>query len=839
MASIDFGSKSGSRPYGTLTVNISSQNIANNTTTVSYSLVLHRPSNISASAKKSWSCTINGVKHNGSGTIGGSGNKILLSGTQTITHNSDGTKSITFSASIGLSITWSDVSLGTISGSGSMTLTRIPRTSSFGTISGNTIGSGLTININRATTFTHTIQYKIGSMSWTNGITGAGTSGTFTLPMSLCNYLPSSTSGTLSLRLITYNGSTQIGYVDKTITVYVPSSVVPSISSISVSEATGGLATQFGGYVKNKSKLNITVNDSGSYSSSISSRRTTIQGVNYTSKTFASNLITSSGTITISTTVTDSRGRTATKSVNISVLDYYNPSISSLTVARCNSAGTLDDNGTHAKAVCTFNISQVNNKNTKSVVIQWLNGSTWTTLATYTDVYSGTKTLVTTQTFKEDSTFKFRAIASDYFTSSNSGEKELPTVFTLMNHNKSGHGYAIGQVSTKDAFQVALPTELNGNYALNGLLTSQMKRNNPMGSWISGRDNATIRNLQGSTGSWSPIASGKTPNGSWELGVLGETFYLSYSSDSNYNNGTNATTLISFDKNGNTSGLVVPWGNISGKPSLLPTSGGEINHIIIPNEGSSNEPYNRIMGRYTDGSTGLLASVSSGNNMVFGYGSFKKQNGFTHLYGKGVKFICGSPSSEATIFLEHASGNYNAFFRPTTNNKTTIGTTSYRFYGGYFGQACNTSSDVRLKDNIIPLDSELSMFLSGDNSNIFEKFFFKLIPKAYSLKMENSTEHEGRMHIGMIAQDVEKALNECNLNEKNVAYLTHSYWIDDKTGEEKDEYSLRYEEFIALNIHMIQKAHKKIDEQQKEIDVLKNQVQELKDLVLNLSKTKL
>lgn len=126
MATITFG-KSGNRPYCTLSVTQKSQDTGGNKTTVSYSLKLHRPYSISSSQSKSWSCTINGTKHSGSGTIGGSGDKTLLSGTQTISHNADGTKSISFSGSCKLDITFSGTKLGTISGSGSMTLTKIPR----------------------------------------------------------------------------------------------------------------------------------------------------------------------------------------------------------------------------------------------------------------------------------------------------------------------------------------------------------------------------------------------------------------------------------------------------------------------------------------------------------------------------------------------------------------------------------------------------------------------------------------------------------------------------------------------------------------------------------------
>ena len=126
MASITFG-QSGNRPYCTLEVTEQSQSIANNTTTVQFVLTLIRPSNVVSSATKTWSVTINGTVYNGSGTIGGVGNKTLLSGTQIIPHNADGTKTISFSGKCQLDITWSGVQLGTISGNGSMTLTPIPR----------------------------------------------------------------------------------------------------------------------------------------------------------------------------------------------------------------------------------------------------------------------------------------------------------------------------------------------------------------------------------------------------------------------------------------------------------------------------------------------------------------------------------------------------------------------------------------------------------------------------------------------------------------------------------------------------------------------------------------
>ena len=124
--SIIIGSTASNRPYGILTVNETSTSTVNNTSTVSISLVLKRPSNIVSSATKTASCTINGTTYNWSGTIGGSGDKTLISATQIIPHNADGTKTISISALIKLDITWGGVQLGTITGNDTMELTTIP-----------------------------------------------------------------------------------------------------------------------------------------------------------------------------------------------------------------------------------------------------------------------------------------------------------------------------------------------------------------------------------------------------------------------------------------------------------------------------------------------------------------------------------------------------------------------------------------------------------------------------------------------------------------------------------------------------------------------------------------
>lgn len=180
MAVITFG-KSGTRPYCTLEVTQQSQSVSDNSSVVKYTLTLVRPSAISSSATKTWSVTINGTKKSGSGSIGGSGNKTLLSGTMTIPHNNDGTKTLSFSGSCQLDITWSGTQLGTISGSGSMTLTKIPRYATVTqTLSAKTETSA-TIKWASDATVDYIWYSTNNGSSWAGINVADGTSGTYTI----------------------------------------------------------------------------------------------------------------------------------------------------------------------------------------------------------------------------------------------------------------------------------------------------------------------------------------------------------------------------------------------------------------------------------------------------------------------------------------------------------------------------------------------------------------------------------------------------------------------------------------------------------------------------------
>lgn len=360
------------------------QNVANNTSTISWSLT----SNGTTSSGYWYESGNFKVVIDGS-TVYSSATRIQLkqgvtiaSGSKTITHNADGTRS--FSAHIEAGIYTVAVNC---KGDGSWTIDTIPRATQ-PTVSASSVAmnSAVTISTPRASSsFTHTLTYAFGGTSGTIA-SGVGTSYSWTVPLSLANQVPNSTSGTCTITCNTYNGSTLIGTKTVTFTATVPSSVVPSVSTITCTDPTGNLS-KYGAYVQNKSTVKVVVSASGSYSSSISAYKIVANNVTYTSNSPTTGALSASGTNTITVTVTDSRGRTASKSTTISVLAYSTPTISYLNAGRCNASGVADENGAYIKASFRTIVTALNNKNHASAVLQYKKNteSTWVTAATYTN----------------------------------------------------------------------------------------------------------------------------------------------------------------------------------------------------------------------------------------------------------------------------------------------------------------------------------------------------------------------------------------------------------------------------------------------------------------------
>ena len=441
-----------------ITVTQNSQNVTGNTSNVTVVVRFYRTnSGYTTYGSGTVYCKINGTTYSSSVTpdqkITESG-IVLFTKTLNISHNSDGSKTLTVSAWITL-----NTPLTSNEQSYNQVLTTIPR-ATIPTVSASSValGSSVTITMPRASSsFTHTLKYSFSGSSGVIG-TGIATSKAWTVPLSLANSIPNATSGVVTITCETYNGSTRIGSKTVTFTATLPDSYKPTISSVNVTEAVSGIASKFGAFVRNQSKLLVEVTAIGSYSSSIISCISKVCGKSYNGTSFTVDAVNLCETVNIQTTVTDSRGRTATYTKTITVLEYTPPSVILFYANRCNQDGTLNDEGEYLRIGYQYSITALNNLNDKSCTISYKKDGdeAYTTLKSES-VYGNNSIFTTPEQFSGDYAYKIRIAITDYFRSS-TYEIELPTAFTLVDYHSSGKGVAFGKVAeSPNLFDEALP----------------------------------------------------------------------------------------------------------------------------------------------------------------------------------------------------------------------------------------------------------------------------------------------------------------------------------------------------------------------------------------------
>lgn len=400
-----------------------------------------------------WWININGNSGSGSHNFGKSGTQYLGERVVTVGHNSDGSKSVSVSASFA-----TGVSIGTLSTSASITLTKIPRKSTLGSVTPASVEyeGSVTIAISRAASgFTHTIQaYYNGT--WNNIATGVGDSYEWTPAKSLAQYFTTSPA-TVDLRIITYNGSTQLGYNDysKALTLNATSDMVPTVT-VTVTDTEGYLA-KYGGLVQNKSKVKVTLSETLSYGSPIKSRTVQIDNEYFSESPAAASGPVSGTALTVKASVTDNRGMTGSASVKPTVLSYADPNVNSISVARCNSAGTGNDSGTYAKVTYNISVASLNSKNAKSAKIMWkaITATTWNSVAlSMSDYTLSGSTVIGGGTLATGTTYEVKVVVADNFTTKESAVMTVPTSFAIMNFK--AQGVAFGKLSERDkAMEIA------------------------------------------------------------------------------------------------------------------------------------------------------------------------------------------------------------------------------------------------------------------------------------------------------------------------------------------------------------------------------------------------
>ncbi|HEL1642010.1 TPA: hypothetical protein TY279_001490 [Streptococcus suis] len=327
-----------SNASGSLYLNVyiepGAQNIAANTTVVNWRITVSRTGAYltrNEQGDSTLSLDINGGRvHTSNPRWRTSGEEFLMaSGSTTVGHNADGTKSFPFSATFnpnnGLH--------GVITVSGNIGLATIPRSSSV-SVGIGTIGSALTININRqSSSFKHTVRYAWGNKQGTIA-SNVDTSTTWTIPLDFANDIPNATSGTGTIFVDTYSGSTKTGTQHVAFTANVPTSMKPTFSGVTLTDTNGVARSLLSGnnFLQIISNIQVTFNGhAGTYGSTITGYKAEIVNRNLVTNSNGGTLgiMNFSGSATIRASVVDSRGRWSdTSDVTINVIEYFAPILS-------------------------------------------------------------------------------------------------------------------------------------------------------------------------------------------------------------------------------------------------------------------------------------------------------------------------------------------------------------------------------------------------------------------------------------------------------------------------------------------------------------------------------
>lgn len=382
----------------------------------------------------------------------------LYSGEHTVSHDVDGTKSVTVEAGFDMNTTYTGWSYATKT----LALPDIPRASSV-EMGGITLGADNTITIRAAATaFTHTLSYTLGDVTDTvcSGVSGGTVH--WKPDISLCEQIRDATSGTGTLTLITYSGGNEIGRSSCAFTAYVPSAVVPSVEAVQVSPVNDKAAfREWGVYVKGYSRIGFSVTAQGAYGSAVTGGTFTCAGQTVTALSGTTGLVGAAGTFTPSATVKDSRQRTsATYSGSVlTVYDYAVPTISASYARRADASGMAQESGTYIAVQCTAACASVGGRNSVSLRVRTrYAGGSW---SGYTQLQNGVQTVLSG--FSAQRSYEVELSAEDALGECKTVVYAIPTEAVAFMLTDGGEGASFGKYAEHSGLDMGWDIHMNGN----------------------------------------------------------------------------------------------------------------------------------------------------------------------------------------------------------------------------------------------------------------------------------------------------------------------------------------------------------------------------------------
>ena len=334
--------------------------------------------------------------------------------------------------------------------------------SSDGTIDVSEIEAGpdstITLTISPSNpNYNHVVTWTFGSLTEVDTLAVGETTADLDVPLSFLNQIPNATSGEGTVTIDTYDGTELKGSKSYTFTVTVPDSVVPTAGTFSATPVTQNVHQDLAStFIQGYSSANLSLsNVSGAYGSTITSvlfggwgdsATGTASGSTYTAST---PVLSTSGTVALQALITDSRGRTSTKTLNITVAEYTRPTIVAMTAKRCNNDTnmTINDQGTSAKVTVTYTIASINNLNSVTTASYYKLSSD----VAYTNA---NQTFTSNTPFKivgplsADGTYNIKATITDKAGNTATAVITIPTATYVLHFRDGGTSVGVGRAAS-------------------------------------------------------------------------------------------------------------------------------------------------------------------------------------------------------------------------------------------------------------------------------------------------------------------------------------------------------------------------------------------------------
>lgn len=328
------------------------------------------------------------------------------------------------------------------------------------------MGAAITISTESApiASAKHDLKYKLS-----NGTTGTiaskvGATKTTWKVVDCAAMIPNGLSTTIFIICTTYDaGGSNLGSVTVSLVAKVPAGVVPVISAVTVTETVSGLADKYKGFVQSKSRVKVSITAAGAGGSTVKSISSTLEGKSYSGASWtAGAVLAGSGTLQVRTTVTDSRGRTASRTTSFSVLAYSPPKITTFSARRVASAdadAADSSDGNYVAVKYAYSVPSLNGGNTASMTImakQATAASYGTTLATGSAL-SADATARPSSALSSNYRWDIQIKVTDAFGTAATATVQIPSAAVVMDVAADGLGLGIGKTAEGAGLDVAWP----------------------------------------------------------------------------------------------------------------------------------------------------------------------------------------------------------------------------------------------------------------------------------------------------------------------------------------------------------------------------------------------